>query len=829
MRQSRHSIRRRALWGTASIMALAAMQSAVPAAAQDDAAASGREVIVVTGTRRTSTVQDVPLNIAAITGAQIEEQGLTELADVSAWIPGIHVVDQGGRGSDRLVVRGLNADPLGPSEGIVNDGGGTVGTYVGEIPLFVDLKLNDMERVEVLLGPQGTLYGAGTLGGAVRYIPNRPQFDAPYFQVRGEGYGYEHGGAVSTDFGFTANLPIAETLALRLSLDRLADKGFIDYPFVVREIGVSDPDPDFGNPVEVADNLMRVEDANTEDTLSGRLALRWRPTSAIDANFTYYHQNKDVGGRQVSGKRSVNVPAGDYESAQRVREPNEATNELFALEIVADLGFAELTSATGYSTFKEVGQRDQTDLLITLEYSYEVFPEFTAYTREVEDDERVNQELRLVSTSDSRLQWIAGAFYNKLDFFGESQEFTPHFDEFAVAEFGGVQLRPDVIEYDSIGKGELTESAFFGELTYALNPNWDVTVGTRRYAYDLTTLSAFDLPLLRTVFFGDPPDSFIFDFVETGQSDDGWLFKVNTSYDVNDDILLYATISEGYRIGDANGVAACPDPIPNNQILCALPNEAQYFPDKTLNYEVGAHTQWMDGRFTLNGALYYIDWTDPQVSGATVNGAIPITKNGDGAESIGAEVYFDAVLTDALSLRGSYAYNNTELTATSVDLITFPSQGVLVNPTCDDSSYYGTCFEDGQAGDRLPGFPQNQASLFLSYDRQVMPGIDLLANIGASYRSDVETRTGGRGGGITLDGYTMTNAAVGFQGSSWTVALYADNLFDEYAETGVRSTPLTNRSEPLDLDGGLVSTRAHYTYIHPPRQIGVRFNYEFGG
>ncbi|HBQ49446.1 MAG TPA: TonB-dependent receptor, partial [Hyphomonas atlantica] len=130
--------------------------------AQEDASGDSElraQTITVTATRRAESVQDIPLNIAAVGGEQIEEQGFDELSDMLSYVPGINVVDRGGRQGNPLIVRGLNADGLGSGDGN-NDGGGTVATYIGEIPLFVDLKLNDMQRVEVLLGPQGTLYGA---------------------------------------------------------------------------------------------------------------------------------------------------------------------------------------------------------------------------------------------------------------------------------------------------------------------------------------------------------------------------------------------------------------------------------------------------------------------------------------------------------------------------------------------------------------------------------------------------------------------------------------------------------------------------------------------
>ena len=269
----------------------------VQAIAQDRAML---EEVIVTASRRSESIQDIPLNISAVSGEAIKSQGLSSLTEVMQWVPGIHVVDQGGRASDTIVVRGLNASTVTSSEVLNNTGGDTVATYVGEIPLYVDLKLNDMERVEVLLGPQGTLYGAGTLGGAIRYIPNKPQFDETSVEVRGDIYQISEADDLSSDIGITLNLPVNDTLAFRFNVDNLDDSGFIDYIYTVREAGVSNPDPDFSDRDDVNANLRAVDDVNDEETLSVRAAVRWAPTDALDATLTYYLQNQDSGGRTIT-------------------------------------------------------------------------------------------------------------------------------------------------------------------------------------------------------------------------------------------------------------------------------------------------------------------------------------------------------------------------------------------------------------------------------------------------------------------------------------------------------------------------------------------------
>ncbi len=772
--------------------------------------ATGNE-IVVTATRREGTVQDVPINISAVGAAQLEAQGLANLREVAATVPGVYILDQGSRSGTPIVFRGLNATGLSSFDGN-NDGGGAVATYVGDIPLYVDLRLNDMERVEFLLGPQGTLYGAGTLGGAIRYIPVKPKFDSISGEIRGDFYGYSAGKGVSTDTGMTLNFPLTNTLAFRGSIDYVNDRGFIDYPYAVTQIAKVNPD-DLSTP----SNFKRLSDMNNDDTLSGRAALRFNPSSAFDATLTYYFQDARTNGRQFSQWRLTNFPGpiGKYENALRVPEPNHRQTSLVALEAELDLGFAKLVSATGFSLYKELGQRDQTDLLITLEYSYEQFPNFTAYTKEQDRETTFTQEARLVSTFDGPFSFIVGGFYNKKKVRSISTEFTPGYDQFAVDNFGGVQLRPDSIEYIAPFNSDLRELAGFGELSYQLTDAWQVTVGGRYYDYDLKTESATDLPLFYTVFDGRTPNDLItFDYTPANQKDNGFLFKFNTSYKFTPEALVYATVSQGYRIGNSNGIPPC---VGNGttQNICALPNEEAYLPDKTTNYEIGFKTQWFDRALTLNGAVYYIDWKGPQVASATINGSAPITINGAGAESKGIEIYGSVRASDRLSFRGAYSYTDASLTALSPALL-----NQLTPPG------FGTMPVDGQKGDRLPGSPKHQGSFYADYKVPVSDSWDLTLSYGFTAHSDVLTRTGSRAGGLVLPGFSTHNASINLSDGGWSITAYVDNLFNSFGETGVRGTPLFDQSV-TDINGNPVYTRTYGTFVAPPRRIGVRVRRKF--
>lgn len=781
--------------------------------------------IIVTATRRAESIQDIPINISAIGGAQIEQQGFGDLSELAAFVPGINISDQGGRDGNRIVVRGLNAEPVQNSFGQEN-GGGTVATYIGEIPLYVDLRLNDLQRVEVLLGPQGTLYGAGTLGGAIRYIPNKPNFDKQLFEVRADAYSYKSGSGISSDVGFTFNAPISDNFAIRGSLDNLSDQGFIDYPYIVQQPGVSSPDG-FANP---SANFRPQNDANTEESFSGRVAARWAPTDALDATLTYYFQNGEYGGRNTSSFRTGTITSGEYEFGARVEEPSERDSNLLALEVTADLGFAELTSATGIGSVKENGQRDQTDLLISLEYSYELFPTFTAFTFEDEETDTFNQELRLVSKGESRLNWIVGAFYNKNSYNALSSEFTPGY----VESFGLPLPTSGALEYFESDRTRLEEKAVFGEVGYDITDAWDVTVGARFYDYDFETANSTSFPVADYAFFGvDGFQAYPLSDIENqltlaiNQSKSGELFKVNTSYNLGGGKSVYATFSQGFRVGASNGGQACTDTAFQdvNQNLClfspgqqfsantsdiALLDERGFEPDTTNNYELGMKTTWLDGAVRLNGAVYFVEWDAPQVNTVSINAGTAITVNAETASSKGFELDGNWRVSDRFNLRGNFSYTDAQLTADVRGLIQ-----TLTPPG------FGTSVEAGRDGDRLPGSPKTQFSIFGDYAHPLENGDSIMLNAGYSWQSNVLSFTGARAGSFTLPSYGRANIALGYQADNWSMTGYVDNLLNDFSETSAANTPLSNQT----IAGANV--RRFRTNVLPPRSIGARFKYKF--
>lgn len=782
------------------------------------------EKIEITATRRSGSVQEAPLNITALTSDTLSDQNIGELEDIARWVPGLTVTDQGGRSDSPIIVRGLNTNSSGPSSD-----GGTVATYVGEIPLFINMRLNDIQRVEVLIGPQGTLYGAGTLGGAIRYIPNPVDLGLTTGEIYGDVYSLSESDSLGGEGGFVFNTPLIEDeLGVRFSFNKLHDPGFIDYISIVKEGGVSLPDPDFSDQADVDANLRQVDDANGEDTMTARAAIRWQPNDWFDATLTYFYQKQEVEGRSIvhydslSADNPLGPLVGKYESAYRYEEPREKVDQLLSLEITADLGFAELVSATGSSSFEADGQRDQTDLLIRLDYSYEEFPAFSAFTRELDNADIFTQEVRLVSTEESDLSWIVGAYYNKIETDGSSAEFTPGFDEYAINVWGvDGNLRPDSLEYFSVDESQTTESALFGELSYAVSDVWDVTFGLRQYKYDVETSSAVDLPLFYTVFEGRGSDSIVLDFGDAAADDSGTLFKFNTAYQFSSDVLGYLTVSEGFRIGGSNGVGACPDNVDDitTQIVCAKPNEQIYSADTTLNSELGFKSTWMKNKFHFNAALFNVDWDDPQVEGVTENGSATILVNAKGANARGVEISSRAILSDNLTAYATYSYTKTELTDDAPFL--FGDVGEVGSALQD--------FYDGKDGDRLPGAPENQFSFGLKYTTEVFDDKQLDIVYGFTAQSDVYSKVGLRADGEVLPGYALSNFSVGISDEEWAVTFYVDNMFNKYAFSSVRRDQgdIGLARFPDQSVNGVDLMRNYGHYLVRPMKVGMKFTYNF--
>jgi len=770
------------------------------------------EVIQITATRRSSSVQEAPLNITALDQDVMKDQNISGLEDVARWVPGLTISEQGGRDGQAIIVRGLNTNS---SERAAD--AGTVATYLGEIPLNADIRLTDVKRVEVLIGPQGTLYGAGTLGGAIRYVLNEPEFGITEAKVSGDVFTLSESSGNGGEVGFVFNTPLVDdTLALRASLNYYNSPGYVDYNYVVKNPGVSLPDPWLEGEA-TADHLKAVEDVNDEQISTARLSLRWMPTDWFDGTLNYYYQKQENGGNstvQYNALSSDNVLAdeiGKYDSAYRYEEPNKKEDALLSLELTADLGFAELVSATGYSTFERLGQRDQTDLLYNIYDGYADMPGFAAYTRDTSDNSSFVQEIRLVSQGDAALSWIAGVYYSHDKSDVQNLEFTPGLTDFWFdSDF--VNIFPD-LEYIAQSRSDDKESAVFGEAAYKFNEQLTITVGARFFKYDLSGTSASRAPF----YDGEIGSVDDLSFNDTAADDTGNLFKFNSSYQFSRDVMAYFTVSEGFRLGGANGLPPCD----GTKQVCAAPDEEAYEPDSTTNYELGFKSTWMKNRLYFNAALFNVDWENAQVAALSKVGFENITANAGSANSRGVEISTRAMLTDEFTLYGSYAFAKAELTEDVPFLFGKYNKRDLAAP---EQAFY-----DGADGDRLPGAPEHQFSFGINYETEVFDDQILNINYGFTAQSDVVTKVGLKADGETLAGYALSNLSAKLSGEAWSATFYIDNMFDKYAYTSVRRDKSWAGMAQYDNKNADLPElqRVYGHYITRPRTIGIKFTYNF--
>ncbi|MBY8827326.1 TonB-dependent receptor [Hephaestia mangrovi] len=770
--------------------------------------------IVVTGSRRRTTLQDAPINISAASQEMIQDQRLDDIRSLAAFTPGVTVADTGPKSTGNIILRGISSGDTSVSGANSND---ALGVYLGEVPLYLDFKLIDIDRVEVLQGPQGTLYGLGTLAGAVRYIPNRPNADRLSIDLHGRGFAESH----SDDFGvngdIAVNLPIVtDHIALRSATGYYDNPGFIDYTHLLQNPGVSDPQPvratagstgSFGDTTDYGQNFKRRKDVNFEHTFTTRNQLLLEYNPDFKAYLTYAHQTTKTDGRQANGAGVLGT--GNYEGPWRYLEPSKRKSDLFSAEVYLNFfNFAQLVSTTAYTKQTNHSTDDNTDLLLDLDYGYEAFPEFSSYAHNESTTRQFDQEVRLVSTHGGPFNWVIGGFYNRQKYKSHRHEYTPGFAQWD--GYWGVD-RPDNLEYVSQVNNVNKEKAVYGEGTLHITHKWQVTGGIRYFKYDVMSSGGSALPLLGIGVDDYPADTVLPTRIKTGTaSKDGVVWKANTSYKFSNNLLAYFTYSTGYRVGGANHVVACtPEDLQRaaegKQVLCALPNELFYGPDKTRNKEIGVRGSLFDRRLQFTIDAYHIDWTGVQVPSQTVNGAIGITVNGADAVSKGFDVQGTLRVTPNLTMIGTYSYVDAHLTTGVAGLVV--SQGVRY---------------DAEAGDRLPGSAKNSATGRIIYTYPLDNGAKIQATWASVYHGDIYSRVGLRGNGEVIPHYITHSASVNYITDRFEIGLFADNLTDKYAVTSV-----SNDLSSYNLVRTDVVERYYARGVLTPRRVGIDFRIHY--
>ena len=727
---------------------------------------SDLEEIVVTAEKRDSTVQKTPISMTAISGAELQSQGVTNLVEVAQQVPGVSFKTSG-PGQTELEMRGLTSTG-GESP--------TVGFYLDEAALtppamaqngkvVIDPTLFDLNRVEILRGPQGTLYGAGSMGGTVKLVTNKP--DLQHFGVNAEGiFSDTDGGGFNHTENAMLNLPLAQGIAaLRVVGTNENLSGWIDRdvlnPFPL-EVNNS---TQRGN-VAAAPVAERFSDSNWETLRGGRATLLVKPTEALSVDLGILYQSIHQG-----GPNTIDVPPGNEVHYQPfdVSEPFEDNFNLYTLNVKYDFNSFQVVSATSNWTRHQLQTQDISEAMQDYIGGFlgppANFPFSTAAgglgAGSISEDDysrQVSEELRVTSTGNDPWQWLLGGYYSS---FHATSHVYSYYDGFT-ALFGTNNLA------DNHRLLALDQYAVFGETSYELPNHLKPTIGFRYFMYhsdSATSVSGVSANGTSATLFSNAQNS-------------GVTPKFNLAYEPDENTTLYATIAKGFRPGGPNS------PIPPP----CTPAPEQFGPDSVWSYELGEKLRLADSRVSVNGDIYYEDWSNLQQQVAPPCG-YKFTTNAGKAKVYGAELEVAVVPVTGLTLSQSVGYTH------ATNSTTLAEANVV-------------------SGERLLDVPEVTSNTTATY-RYALPvsqPLNLIVRVSNSYVDSIQDITYARN---TLPSYDLVNSRIGVEADRWSAMFFVDNLTNKVAllsDTGALSAnvPIFNR----------VAT-------NQPRTFGVDLNYRF--
>jgi len=794
----------------ASSIALACSPSAF--AAQENAAVKEKkdmEVIQVTATRRAQSISSVPYNISAIGGGDLKQAGITDLGDLTKRLPGLSYTDRGARSgafNSSIAMRGLSTED-GRLSGPLYTAPG-VSTYVGETPLFANIRFYDIDRVEVLRGPQGTLYGSGSLGGTLRFIPNMPSLDGTEFEVSSGIAQTENGDGIDTELNAVVNFSLSDTFAVRANVGRSDNAGWIDRPQGYQLDKSTNPGTpklaDEGDYLHSPAALEAKKGINGEDSTYGRVAALWQPNDDLKATLAYNYQKDTSEGNPT---RAVDYQdLGDYDTAALTDEPYESEIDLVSLDVEVNLGFATFTTSISTYDSEQTFGTDVTGNYQALgfyNYSYGDMPRPFIYNKSATSDSANIVEMRLVSQGDSPLSWVIGGFYMDQDTTASSEDHYPGYQDWADACFAaddgtncglgyfgvsdpmGLEVIKDK-NFLSNSIANFTDTAFFGEVSYQISDAWQVTGGFRSFD------QSFENEQASAAFFVDTVTR------ETNAIDDsGTLIKFNTSYQINDSAMAYFTRSEGFRRGGANALPVSvldfsdPD-FPDGVSVTTNDSLFTYAPDEVTNMELGIKGDTDMFRYSV--ALFDIEWENIQLNTTVTPYVLTAVVNAGTADSRGLEAEINTSLDNGVDITLGYSYVDATLSN--------PNTVALLEAGVDP---------DAVKGQRLPGVSEHTASIDVNYTQEVNDWY-VVYGVNGTYRSDSISELN-PDSNTSMDGTSFWNSYITLETDSWAFRLYADNIFNE---AGVINTP------HIDLTGP-----RRNELLSRPRSIGLNVTYSF--
>ncbi len=749
---------------------------AAPAAAQEPPAETavaeeqyGTEV-VVTAQRREQTLAEVPQSISVLGGETLEKQQARSFLDYAQLVPGL-TITQENPGETRVILRGVNTGSVGS----------TVAVYLDDVPfgasgslsnggiLAGDFDTFDVARVEVLRGPQGTLYGSNSLGGVVKYVTALPRTDryetraqAGVEDVRSGGTGYFANGVV--------NVPLGDTLAVRASGFYRDVAGYVD-------------------PVGRAGN-----DVNKSDSYGGRASLLFTPSDNFSVRLFGMYQK--IGTDSPSSftadpatLRPVDPITGAFQGDRRTRyeriaEKNSLKYQLYSGTLDYDFGAASLVSITSYAKQKrdEISDITTNSLRPTANAVFAPTAPNTvglAFQNDVYVD-KFTQEVRLQSADSDRFEWVVGGYYTK-----ENTLLDQVYLPFTLATQALIPVTGIFVNAQVDAKYQ--ELAGFASGTFKLD-RFELTAGGR-YSRNKQSASQF----VNVLAVATPT---------LGQSKQGvFTWAVAPRFEINDRVSIYGRVAKGYRPGGPNYI---PPGAP-----AGFPSE--FDADTLISYEAGLRAETPDRKFAFDGSIFYLDWDDILITTTTTVNGTPVGINGNGrrARSKGAEVTATMRPTRGFSVVGTLAYTDAKLRDD-----TTPAAG-------------GLNLLGGLAGDRLPYAPKITANMSADYEFPI--GENATAFVGANVHLVGDQEAGFNaayraafGRRILVDGYQTLDLRAGVEFGNVSIQAYARNLTNEYGIVSAGYGPFTI---PTAI-GGQARPLATVSTIRP-RTIGAMVGVKF--
>jgi iron complex outermembrane recepter protein len=751
------------------------------------AAAAGAETatplgeVFVTAQKRSEALSDIPMSVSVVAGESLERAQADNFQDLLAMVPGLSI-NTSTRGVSRITLRGINTG------GVAS----TVGVYINDVPfgsssglanaaiLSGDFDTFDMARIEVLRGPQGTLYGASSLGGVIKYVANQPSTEG--FEARAQGSVEDVEGA-GTGYAVTGvvNVPMSDSFALRVSGFHRSDGGYTD------SIG-NNPIPTLQDPgVNIVDGTLVEDELNGTDVTGGRLSALLKPSDRFSMDLTVHYQDIDS---DNSGTFEVDPGTlaplyGGLVASRYHDEPQDIEYRLYSATLDWDLGGVSLQSVTSYSEFTHdfeldaavvdaIGLGLPTAQLLTFAYSTPGTTDtlLSGILAQVTETEKFTQEFRLVSPESERFEWLLGAYYT-------DEDSGLHQDLIAVAPGTSTPVTsvPTVADLSIDSKYE--ELALFGNATWHVTDRFDLSFGARWSENDQ---DAGQVGIIQLPDFLLPGGILVLNFGDLQSSESPFTWSFSPRYEFSDTTSAYFRVATGFRPGGPNVLPP------------GAPAPATYDSDELTNYELGIRTGNASGSFALDVAAFFLDWEDIQLL-QVVNG-FGINANGGTAESKGLE-FAATTQSGGLSFSFSGSYTDTELTQDTDPLV------------------------GGLDGDRLPYVPEWSLALGADYEWEAFGGATAYVGGQVAYIGDRLVDFDSRLDPLDptsprreADAYTTVDLRTGILWDTWSLELYGKNVTDEDGIT--------------DIDApGIFPNGAAGVAIIRPRTIGLSVGVRF--